>query len=151
VAAIRAGGSFGLGVYGFGGGLSATRQATLSATARVQSGGGCTTKLRWRLHPALRRSVSDGTWKLHFSDGESETFRVQSGGRLATSIRLPTELARCGGPFGAVDLFIGPTGKATISQPKLNMLIDFSRRSATGQITVPGGCAHPHFPLRATR
>lgn len=145
-------GGFALTRFGFGGGLRGTRNALLEKTFKLSSGGHCSGRLVWRLHPANRATVRDGRWKAHFSDGESSTFTVQGGGRLATKIPLPKALARCGGPVGAVDAFIGARGNAAFTQAKLELGVHFSGASATGKLSVPGAsCRHASLTMTASR
>ena len=145
---VRRHGSFGL-THGFEGGLAGARSASLAARYHVSSGG-CQGKLTWHMRPAKRRVVQDGTWRVQFSDGESGKFKVIAGGRVAASITLPTELKPCGGPFGAIDLFIGPSGTVNVTQPSLRVSASFSRARATGQLSIIGGtCSDKRFPLSA--
>ncbi|MHB8659758.1 MAG: hypothetical protein ACYC91_17785 [Solirubrobacteraceae bacterium] len=129
---------------------------TGKASVGFQSGSspgdsGCKGRLTWRMHPATRRKVQDGKWRLGFADRESETFTVSDGGRLATGIGFPRELSSCG-EFGGVDLFIGPGG--TAQYPKgsgLDVVLRFSARSASGSITVPpGNCTKVNFAMTAS-
>lgn len=141
-------GGFSLTPVGFGGGLQGARSAVLDTTFRPSPG--CSGRLVWHLHPANRGAVPDSRWKVRFSDGESSTFRVKDGGRLATKIRLPQGLARCGGPLGAVDVFIGARGNAAVVQAKLNMGLHFSGPTAKGKVAVPGASCHrPSLKLTA--
>lgn len=145
-------GTFALSGVGFAGSLTAAGSATLETEYHAGSGtGSCRGMLSWRMHPANRRVVPDGRWKLSFRDGELESFQVQAGGRLATSLRLPSELTRCSGATGSVDLFIGPDGLARITQPGVQMSIRFSGSSATGKINGRGCARQPfHFSARLT-
>jgi hypothetical protein len=145
-------GGFVLTRFGFDGGLAGTRSALLAKSYRLSSGGRCSGRLVWHLHPANRAAVPDGRWKAHFSDGESSAFTVLAGGRLATKIALPHALARCGGPVGALDVFIGARGNAAFTQSKLQLGVHFSGASATGKLSVPGAsCRHASLTMTASR
>jgi hypothetical protein len=151
---VRAGGSFGLARVGLRGGLTGSRTSVLSTVFRLPPGGGapgCNGSLTWRLHPAQRRAVADGIWRLRFPDGTSETFEVRAGGRLATGIALPAAVTNCGAT-GVVDMFIATDGRARYAKPSaLAVTLDFARRTASGEITVTGGgCANAPFPVSAS-
>ncbi len=133
--------------FGFGGRLHAPRAATL--TAGYRSSGACSGKLVWHMHPVRRRSVDDGVWRLRFGDGETGRFHVLAGGRLVSSIRLPSALARCNGATGAIDLFIAASGLAQVSQPDVRAAIRFRRRTAIGTVD-SGGRGCPGGPLHLT-
>jgi hypothetical protein len=149
-AMIRRGGSFTLERFGFSGGLLGASRAVVFGSYS-SSDGRCTGRLRWQMHPADRARVLDGTWRAHFSDGESSTFEVQAGGRLAAHITLPGRLSACGGPTGALDLFIGARGNAAIRERKLSVGLHFSQSTANGNVSVPGAkCAQPSLTLTAT-
>jgi hypothetical protein len=144
-------GGFGLTPVGFGGGLQAAHSALLETNFRVGSGQHCSGRLVWHLHPANRIAVRDGRWKARFSDGETSTFNVHDGGRLATRLRLPHALEHCGGMFGALDAFIGARGNAGVSQAKLDLGMHFSGSAATGRLSVPGAsCLHPSLTMTAS-
>jgi hypothetical protein len=132
-------GSFGA----FDGGVSGPRAAWFRGVYGSPTGNSCHGRLTWHFHPAHRRPVQDGTWMLHLSDGERESFRVSVGGRLATGIGLPPQCT-----LGGVDLFIGTDGMAANSD--VGIVLHFSRTTATGTLTIQG-CAHPHFTLTAFR
>jgi hypothetical protein len=150
-AMVRRGGSFTLERFGFSGGLRGASSAVVMSSY-TSSGGRCSGRLVWQMHPAKRARVLDGTWRAHFSDGESSTFDVQAGGRLATRIALPSRLHGCGGPTGALDLFIGARGNAAINQAKLSVGVHFAERTATGNLSVPGAsCRHPSLTMTASR
>jgi hypothetical protein len=135
---ISAGGSFRLGSDGWPGGLIGARTAKLSAVA--QSGSKCRLKLHWTMHPARRRAVQDGEWKLHFSDGASNTFSVASGGRLASGVTVPDAVTKCGASSGGgADLFIGTGGSGSYLDPQsLGLQMTFHDRTATGKMSFPG-------------
>jgi hypothetical protein len=144
-ASVGAHGDFGLRHLGIGGGLRGRRRAVLNAS-------GCSGRLVWHLHPAHRAPVRDGRWKTHFSNGASGHFKVRSGGRLATDIAIPASLGKCGGPVGAVDLFIGDRGNAAVHQAKLTLRMHFKRARATGKLTVlVHKCEHKTVGITAFR
>jgi hypothetical protein len=135
-------GSFGLTPLGFGGGLKSAASAVLETTFRVSSSQDCSGSLVWHLRPANRIAVPDGRWRARYSDGESSAFTVRDGGRLATKLRLPAALAACGGPIGAVDVFIGARGNVAVSEPEVDLGMHFSGAAATGRFSVPGATCH---------
>jgi hypothetical protein len=131
-------GSLRLSRFALTGGFSGRRSAELSARYKLAS---CSGALTWNMHPANRPQVNDGTWNLQFRNGQSGKFTVLGGGRLATSITLPSALTACNGLQGAVDLFIVANGSAKLSQSDLRMTVQFSRRTASGQLNAGGrGC-----------
>jgi hypothetical protein len=145
---LRAHGSLGLSRLKFGGSLSGGRTATLTRRYRV---GGCTRTLRWTMHPATRRAVTDGVWKVSYNGGGSGRFHVLAGGRLATALAVPTAMTRCNGLAGKFDLFIGPSGTARLSQTGLRATIQFTRRGGNGRINSDGaGCAGGPFRFRVS-
>jgi hypothetical protein len=140
-------GSLGLDGFGFGGGFTGAKTASLSKAYHL---GSCSGRLTWRMHPSRRQPVQDGTWKLSFTDGESSQFQVVGRGRLATPITLPDELARCNQVSGEVATFIAANGAAKVSQPNVRLSMTFSRRSATGRLNGGGhGCPGGPFRLNA--
>ena len=132
--------------FGFAGNLTGARRASLS---RAYHTGSCAGRLSWQLHPAHRRVVQDGVWKLNFADGESSRFSVLGGGRLASGIKLPAVLARCNGLSGGLDLFIGARGNAATAQPGLRASMTFTRARASGQLI--DGCASEAFSAKLLR
>ena len=140
-------GSLGLSRFGLQGALTGARSATLSGTyARP----GCHGTMTWHLHPAIRGTVADGTWTIHYADGEHSTFRVMGGGRLATSIRLPHSLAACNGLQGTLDVFIGARGGAAISEDGVTLRLGFANARATGTLAARG-CAGGSARVTALR
>jgi hypothetical protein len=140
-------GGLGLSRFGFGGLFTGKRSATLTHGYAVKS---CRGRLTWHMHPSNRLPVTTGGWKLQYTGGQSAAFSVGAGGRLAAAIPLPRALAKCNGARGAVDLFIEPSGRASISQSSLVRLsMRFSKRRASGQLNAGGrGCAGG--PIRFT-
>ena len=128
-------GSLNLGRFRLGGGLTGADEATLIGS---YGPGGCHGTLRWRMHPAGRRAVDDGTWTVRYSDGENDRFTVQVGGRLATGVSLPRSVAGCNGLEGSLDMFIGPQGNAAVSQSGVRLGLRFSGEQATGTVTAQG-------------
>jgi len=136
---IGARASLGLSRFGFGGGFTGRRAATLSGRYKLKS---CSGQLTWNMHPANRRQVNTGTWTVKFNGGATGKVTVLAGGRLATAFKIPSALTSCNGLEGAVDAFIAPNGTAKISNSVLTLAIQFSRRTATGQLNSGGsGCA----------
>lgn len=150
---LSPGGGFGLAsTRGIRGGLVGARAATLSYPLRLQrpaGGGACPSSLRWKLHPARRRRVEDGAWRLTFPTGRSVRFEVSAGGRLATGIPLPNRLGTpsCPAPHRRVSLFIRPdrTAMQIDADRKLTIKLAFSSPSrARGEVSVAAtGAACP--------
>lgn len=117
--------------------LTGRRSATISYTWRIPGPPGhraCHGRLVWHFKPADRRPVEDGTWKLRFSDGESERFTVDGGGRVANQINFPHNFC---GVSGGVDLFIQPSGLARYDESKggPDTSLRFARTRASGLMT----------------
>jgi hypothetical protein len=128
-------GSLGLSRFGLQGELTARRAATLQGHYSLPS---CHGMLTWHMHPAVRRTVADGTWTLSYSGGEHSQFHVQAGGRLATAIRLPRAIGACNGLQGTLDVFIGTRGGSAITQSGVTLKLRFSNGHATGTLSAPG-------------
>jgi hypothetical protein len=140
-------GSLGLARFGLQGGFTGARSATLSTHYSLP---GCRGTLTWHLHPAVRRTVADGTWVVHWAGGEHSRFRVQAGGRLATSIRLPRSIAACNGLSGTWDVFIGARGAAAISQGGVTLKLRFANGRASGTLAATG-CSQGAARVTASR
>ncbi|MFZ1992933.1 MAG: hypothetical protein WAU75_02400, partial [Solirubrobacteraceae bacterium] len=125
-------GSLGLSRFGLQGAFEGERSATLHGRYSLPSCGGM---LTWHMHPAVRRTVANGTWTVHYANGEHSAFRVQGGGRLATAIHLPRSIVSCNGLEGTVDVFIGTQGGATVTQSGVTLRLRFSNASATGTLS----------------
>jgi hypothetical protein len=138
--------SLGLSGFGFGGGFTGRRSATLSSHFSLKS---CSGQLNWNMHPASRRVVNAGAWNVKFNSGATGKLTVLAGGRLATAFALPAALTACNGLEGAVDAFIAANGTAKISNSVLNLTMQFSRRTATGQLN-SGGSGCPNGPIKFT-
>jgi hypothetical protein len=136
-------GALGLSRFGLRGNFTATRAATLLGRYALPA---CRGALTWHMHPAVRRTVANGTWMLRYANGEQSTFRVQGGGRLATAIRLPAAIVACNGLEGALDVFIGAQGGSSISQSGVSLRLRFANAKATGTLSARG-CKGP---LRVT-
>ncbi len=155
VTPLGAGGSFRLATDGISGGVHGPGSATLSRkfdTGKGVGAPGCRGTLRWAMHPASRRTVQDGSWTLRFAGGESEPFTVSAGGRLAEGIAFPSALARCGGPFGDINLFITPAGTATIREPGrlFAASLSFTGANASGHFTASKRCGAFHLAMTAS-
>jgi hypothetical protein len=136
---IGAYGSLNLQSFGLLGTVTGAGSATVSGRYSALT---CAGVLTWQMHPAQRVAVTDGLWTARFSDGESERFVVEAGGRLAVSLRLPVALARCNGLRGAVDLFIAADGTATYTGAGLVADVGFNGATAIGTLDSTGkGCA----------
>jgi hypothetical protein len=137
-------GALGLGRFGLVGAFTGKRSATLQGRYSLPS---CHGMLSWHLHPAVRRTVANGAWTLHYARGGDSTFHVQAGGRLATAIRLPDSIAACNGLEGTLDVFIGTQGRSAITQSGVTLKLHFSNGTAEGTLSA-GGCTGG--PLRMT-
>lgn len=117
------------------GGLTGARSARIavSLSQLAPPGSRCHGQLRWRLHPARRLPVRDGSWRLRYANGEAATFKVSVGGRLATGIPLPSGLQTesCPVPSGTVHLFVGADRTASFAQPRNGLTVNLNFRSAT--------------------
>ena len=136
-------GALGLSRFGLGGGFTGRRAATLQGPYSLPS---CRGTLTWHMHPAVRRTVANGSWLVRYADGEHSTFQVQAGGRLATAIRLPAAIAACNGLEGTLDGFIGTRGGSSITQSGVSLKLRFRNGNATGTLSA-SGCKGP---LRVT-
>ncbi len=128
-------GSLGLARFGLDGALTGARSATLSARYSLPS---CHGTLIWHLHPAVRHTVANGTWMVHYPDGESFPFRVRAGGRLATGIGLPHSISGCNGLEGSLDGFIGTRGRSSITQAGVTLTLRFANGHAAGTLSASG-------------
>lgn len=137
-------GALGLSHFGLEGRFTGARSATLQGRFSLR---GCHGVLTWHMHPAVRRTVANGSWTLHYAGGEHSTFRVRAGGRLATAIHLPESIASCNGLAGALDVFIGTQGRSATTQAGVTLKLRFSNGSATGTLSA-AGCKGG--PLRVT-
>ncbi len=147
---VYAGGSLHLASSGIHGGLTSARTAKIWIRFRLPpsaSNSGCSTVLTWHMHPAQRRRVPDGTWQLRFSDGETESFTVDGGGRVATGIAFPMGF---GCEFGAVDMFIGPDGHANVPTAGGQVDLRFAGASASGTMTGTSGAGGCSLGMTAT-
>jgi hypothetical protein len=128
-------GSLGLSRFGLVGAFTGGRSATLKARYSLPS---CHGMLSWHMHPAVRRTVANGTWTVRYMGNEHSTFRVRAGGRLATGIRLPDSIAACNGLEGTLDVFIGTQGGSAITQSGVALKLRFSNGAATGTLSASG-------------
>jgi hypothetical protein len=156
VTPMGVGGSFPLAGEGITGGIVGSSSATLSSSFDTGTGTGgaaCRGTLMRAMHPATRRTVDDGAWTLRFADGESQTFTVSAGGRLAIGIDFPAALGRCGGPRGNVNLFIAAGGAASVRGPRGAYALRLSFTGvnrASGRITAAGRCRAFELAMKAT-
>lgn len=142
---LGAHGRFRLGKFGYGGSFGGARSATLSTRYGKPACG----RLDWTLHPARRRPVQSGRWRIFFADGASSRFSVLGQGRLASGIHLPHALATCNGTTGTINLFIGASGRAAASLPHVRASVRFGYTKASGRLNAPGhGC--PSGPISFT-
>jgi hypothetical protein len=133
-------GSLGLSKFGLDGSLTGARSASLTAPYALTA---CHGALTWHMHPAVRRTVANGTWTVHYADGEHFAFRVHAGGRLATGIGLPHSISGCNGLEGSLDVFIGTRGGSSISQAGVTLKLRFSNGRATGTLSATGCTGGP--------
>ena len=137
-------GDLGLQRFSLQGAFTGRRAATLAGPYSLPS---CHGMLTWHMHPAVRRTVANGSWTLRYGGGVPSTFHVQAGGRLATAIRLPASIAACNGLQGTLDVFIGSQGRASVTQSGVRLAMRFGNAKATGTLTASG--CHGG-PLRVT-
>ncbi len=147
VTPLGIGGTLPLAAEGIGGRILGPGSATLSSSFDTGRGGGnaaCSGTLTRSMHPAKRRTVDDGAWTLRFADGETQTLTVSAGGRVATGIEFPRALGRCGGPYGNLNLFIGPNGRASLKGPggayTLSLGFTGATRASGALTTSRGSC-----------
>jgi hypothetical protein len=133
-------GALGLSRFGLQGAFTGARSATLSGG---YSPPGCHGIMTWHMRPAVRRTVADGTWTVHFADREQSTFQVQGGGRLATKIQLPRSIVACNGLQGRVDVFIGAGGGSGIREDGVTLTLRFANARATGTLAARGCAGGP--------
>lgn len=151
---VNRGGSFGISRYGIFGGLTGARSSQLVTKFTYPAGTNglkCPSRYVWHLRPSRRRAVQDGRWRLHFSDGETQTVGVHAGGRIVTGIRYPKALGSCESLWTSIVssqllLFVNPTGSASFTDPGvgLQVTLRFTRRAAVGQMSdIPPGASVP--------
>lgn len=140
-------GGLGLTRLGLRGAITGSRSATLSAGYSLH---GCRGTITWHMHPAVRRTVADGSWTIHWPSGERSSFHVQANGRLATAIRLPRSIAACNGLSGTVDVFIGAHGGSAISHDGVTLKLRFGNEHASGTLAA-AGCAGGAARVTAAR
>lgn len=128
-------GALGLDRFGVRGSLTGSHSATLGGSYELP---GCRGTVTWHMHPAMRRTVADGTWTVHWPGGERASFHVQAGGRLATGIRLPHSVATCAGISGTLDVFIGVRGGSGTSQAGVALKLRFANEHAAGTLAARG-------------
>ena len=128
-------GSLRLGSTGVTTTLQGARSATVTSTYRA---GRCAGTLTWRMRPARRVAVNDGTWKIRFGSDTPARFTVASGGRLARAVTLPPVPVGCRGLRGALDLFISASGRATVTRNGVTVAMRFAKRTATGTLRLAG-------------
>jgi hypothetical protein len=138
-------GALGLSRFGLDGTLTGQRSATLTAPYSLPD---CRGTMTWHMHPAVRRAVANGTWTVHYANGEHSTFQVRAGGRLATAIRLPDSISGCNGLEGSLDVFIGVRGGSSVTQAGVTLRLRFSNGSATGTLSA-AGCKGGPSPVTA--
>lgn len=136
-------GSLGLSRFGLQGQVIGRRSATLRGRYTLPS---CHGMLTWHLRPAVRRTVANGSWTVHYAGGEHSTFHVVAGGRLATALRLPRAIVACNGLQGTLDMFIGTQGRSAFTQAGVTLKLRFANGHATGTLAATG-C---HGPLRVS-
>jgi hypothetical protein len=160
LAALGPGGSLGAGRYNVHGGLTGARTATLwskiayAGTAPAS----CVSRLTFRMHPARRTKVDDGTWAVRYTGAEAQKLGVTAGGRLASPLAIPPSTDTCypnyltpPGELGdSLQLFIGPSGLATsqFSYWGITATIGFRKTTLSGQLVINNQtCHNSTFPL----
>ncbi|MHB1538308.1 MAG: hypothetical protein ACYCUM_09295 [Solirubrobacteraceae bacterium] len=146
---LAAHGAFKLASSEMSGGLTGARGASLSIAYSYPAGGGfsseCDRTLSGTLHPATRRQVEDGEWTMSFPGGQTETFEVEGGGRLASGIGFGPLTSSCATMPGSLVLFIHPDGSAGESRPGqfATSLVFTTGSTATGAISLgtASGCS----------
>jgi hypothetical protein len=147
-AVLGAHGRFRLSKFGYAGSFTGARSATLSTRYGTPACG----HLGWTLHPARRRPVKSGTWRILFADGASSRFSVIGSGRLASGIHLPPALTTCNGATGTIGLFISASGRAATSQPEVRASARFGYTKASGRLDASGrGCTSGPVSFTARR
>jgi hypothetical protein len=160
LADLDPGGSLGAGRYNVHGGLTGARTATL--WSKISYAGpvppACVRRLTFRMHPARRMKVDDGTWSLRFTGGETQTLSVTAGGRLADPVAIPPSTDVCYPDYpvppaelgDAFQLFIGPSGVAAaqFGYYGVTTTISFRKTTLSGQLVINNQTCHDStFPL----
>jgi len=143
---LRADGSFGLGGRGVNGGVTGARTASLWVREFFPPAEKkCDGRLTWRFHPAHRLPVNDGSWVMRISNGTTQSFQVNAGGRYASGIAYSS----CVGA-GDLGLFIPADGKARFDDGSEQLRLNFFKGRATGTISFPGANKSASCPALMT-
>ena len=143
---LRADGSFGLGGRGVHGGVTGARTAALWVREFFPPAEKkCDRRLTWRFHPAHRLPVTDGSWVMRLSNGTSQSFQVNAGGRYASGIAYSS----CVGA-GDLGLFIPADGKARFDDGTEQLWLSFYKGRAAGTLSFPGANRTPSCPASMT-
>jgi hypothetical protein len=143
VTPLGPGGVFPLAKLDVSGGVRSSTEATLTERLVWPSApeyAACPKSWSWKLRPASRRAVRDGTWTVQLQNGETQTVEVKAGGRAVEGLAFPSAVGACQGPLGGADMFIAADGIATYSEPagQVGISLDFSSPdAASGQFSFP--------------
>jgi hypothetical protein len=160
LAALDPGGSLGAGQYNVHGGLTGARTATLWSKITYAGTGSasCVHRLTFRMHPARRTKVDDGTWAVGYTGAGAQKLSVTAGGRLASPLAVPPSTDVCYPNYLAppaelgdsMQLFIGPSGLATsqFGYWGITATVRFGRATLSGQLAINNQTCHDStFPL----
>jgi hypothetical protein len=160
LADLAPGGSLGAGQYDVHGGLTGARTATLwsKITYAGTVPASCVRRLTFRMHPARRTKVDDGTWAVRYTGGGAQKLSVTAGGRLASPLAIPPSTDMCypnyltpPGELGdSLQLFIGPSAVATsqFGYWGVTATIRFRQTTLSGQLVINNQTCHGStFPL----
>ncbi len=160
LAELDPGGSLGTGQYNVHGGLTGARTATLwsKITYKGTAPASCVRRLTFRMHPARRTKVDDGTWAVRYTGQAAQKLSVTAGGRLADPLAIPPSTDTCyphyltpPGELGdALQLFIDPSGLATshFGYWGITATIGFRKTTLSGQLVINNQTCHDAaFPL----
>jgi hypothetical protein len=134
----------------FDGGLTGRR----SAWVRMRDG---SSTIVWHLHPARRRPVKQGLWRLRFSDGQTARFYVLAGGRVVDPTNYPNAaLSQCGLAGGAPQAveFVTAAGGVSATDPAHGLTFALTLRATSGQgvVTIANQtCPDTTVTMTATR
>jgi hypothetical protein len=160
LASLDPGGSLGADRYNVHGGLTGARTATL--WSKITYAGTvpptCVRRLTFRMHPARRTKVDDGTWSLRYTGGGAQKLSVTGGGRLASPLAIPPSTDVCypnyptpPGELGdSLQLFIGRSGVATsqFGYYGIAATLRFRKTTLSGQLAINNQTCHDStFPL----
>jgi hypothetical protein len=163
LAELDPGGSLGAGQYNVHGGLTGARTATLwsKITYAGTAPASCFRRLTFRMHPARRTKVDDGTWAVRSTGAGAQKLSVTAGGRLASPLFIPPSTDVCypnyltppGELKDALQLFVGPSGvaRSQFGYYGVTVTIRFRQTTFSGQFVINNQTCHDStFPLRGS-